>query len=117
MPSVSALITAEDAGHLLPNTLIGIRRAWPLPPRTFAVYVEILNPEEQPFDLDLEVWRGKKLVYSVGSELFPGGSPHFDWVVLLEIEPLQAKTHTLIARLNGDTAAIVTLDVGKSEER
>jgi hypothetical protein len=97
-------------------TLDGVGAMWPKPPRALAIWLELLNPSEQAFNVAISIWRGSRFVDETAAELVLAGQRYwqmrFEW---REVSQLQHKTYQFLVLVNGFPARTMVADFGSAE--
>jgi hypothetical protein len=65
-------------------SLINVGSRWRRPPASVAVWVELANLSERPFDLSVEIWRGRQFIDASHEELVLQGQGYWQTWCLFE---------------------------------
>lgn len=93
-------------------SLNNVRYAWPEPPMTVSLWIEILNPAERELTLEVQLYRRGLLVRESTEELILGTDRRYEADVELVVGDLERKSYTVRVVLNGVAAQMISLDFG-----
>lgn len=99
-----------------PKDLLGVGFRWRVPPDQFAVWIELYNPTERAFSINLQIQRGRDFVGESGDELVLAGGSYWQGVYRWRKGAgFQAKTYNVHTVVDGVPVRLVPLDFGHPE--
>lgn len=94
-------------------TLVDVGPRWSHPPSSLGLWIELSNPSERAFQVEVQIWRGKLMLDESPTELVLAGQAHwqavFQWETMAEYE---RKTYTIVVLVDGLMSRTITVDFG-----